>query len=157
IDLQQLDLAQITHVFDFGQITGRLDGDIHDLKLVDWKPTTFSARLSADDGGKISQHAIQSLTSVGGGGIAGGLQGMALRLFKTFSYSKIELGCTLANGVCAMNGIVPDPDPDDNGYTIVAGSGLPHITVIGHEPSVDWATLVARLKAATQGQGPVVN
>ncbi|HET7931365.1 MAG TPA: hypothetical protein VFL63_08270, partial [Rhodanobacteraceae bacterium] len=47
IDLQQLDLAQITHVFDFGQITGRLDGDIHDLKLVDWKPTTFSARLSA--------------------------------------------------------------------------------------------------------------
>jgi hypothetical protein len=156
IDLQQLDLAQITNVFDFGQITGRLDGDIHGLKLVNWKPIAFSARLSADAGGKISQHAIQSLTSVGGGGIAGGLQGMALRLFKTFNYSKIELGCTLANGVCAMRGIVPDPDPDDHGYTIVAGSGLPHITVIGHEPSVDWATLVARLKAATQGEGPVV-
>ncbi len=156
IDLQQLDLGQLTNVFDFGQITGRLDGDIHGLKLVSWKPTAFTARLSADDGGKISQHAIQSLTSVGGGGIAGGLQGMALRLFKTFHYSKIELGCTLANGVCAMRGIVPDPDPDANGYTIVAGSGLPHITVIGHEPSVDWATLVARLKAATQGQGPVV-
>lgn len=156
IDLQQLDLAQITNVFDFGRITGRLDGSIHGLKLVNWKPATFTARLTADHGGKISQHAIQSLTSVGGGGIAGGLQGMALRLFKNFNYARIELGCTLANGVCTMSGILPDPAPDDNGYTIVEGSGLPHITVIGHEHSVDWATLVGRLKAATQGQGPVV-
>ncbi len=156
IDLQQLDLAQLTHVFDFGQISGRLDGAIHDLTLVDWKPTAFTARLTADGGGKISQHAIQSLTRVGGGGIAGGLQGMALRLFKTFHYAKIGLGCTLADGVCTMSGIVPDPNPDQGGYTIVEGSGLPRITVIGHQRSVDWATLLARLEAATSGEGPVI-
>ena len=156
IGINKLDLAQITSVFSFGEITGRMDGDINGLKLVDWKPVAFAADLTANDGGKISQHAIKSLTEVGGGGIAGGLQGMALRLFKTFGYSRIGLSCTLAQGVCTMGGIRPDPDPSDSGYTIVEGRGLPHITVIGHQREVDWATLVNRLKSATEGNGPVI-
>lgn len=156
IDMDQLDLAQLTGVFGFGQITGRMDGDIHGLELVDWKPVAFNADLTANGGGKISQNAIKSLTQVGGGGIAGGLQGMALRLFKTFGYSRIGLSCTLVKGVCSMGGISPDPDADGNGYTIVEGSGLPHITVIGHERAVDWATLVGRLKSVTEGNGPVI-
>ncbi|HVU81115.1 MAG TPA: hypothetical protein VHD89_03825 [Rhodanobacteraceae bacterium] len=157
IDMDQLDLAQLTGVFGFGQITGRMDGDIHGLKLVDWKPVTFDADLTANGGGKISQNAIKSLTEVGGGGIAGGLQGMALRLFKTFGYSRIGLSCKLANGVCSMGGISPDPNPNDSGYTIVEGSGLPRITVIGHERAVDWVTLVSRLKSVTEGNAsPVI-
>lgn len=157
LDLQQLDLAQLTGVFDFGQITGRLDGGVHGLELVGWKPVAFNADLTADGGGRISQHAIKSLTEVGGGGIAGGLQSMALRLFKTFGYARIGLSCVLANGVCTMGGVSPDPDPNDGGYTIVEGSGLPRITVIGHQHAVDWATLVGRLKSATEGNGPVIN
>lgn len=156
VDMRQLDLAQITSVFDFGQITGRMDGDVRGLKLVDWKPVAFSADVTANGGGKISQHAIKSLTEVGGGGIAGGLQGLALRVFKTFHYSRIGLSCALSNGVCTMGGISPDPDPNDNGYTIVEGSGLPRITVIGHQHAVDWATLLGRLKSATEGSGPVI-
>ena len=156
VDMQQLDLAQLTGVFGFGEITGRMDGDIHGLQLVDWKPTAFEANLTANQGGKISQNAIKSLTEVGGGGIAGGIQGMALRLFKTFGYSRIGLSCKLVDGVCGMAGITPDPDPDEPGYTIVEGSGLPHITVIGHEHKVDWATLVSRLKSVTQGNAPII-
>ena len=156
VDMDQLDLAQLTGVFGFGEITGRMEGDIHGLQLVDWKPTAFDADLTANQGGKISQNAIKSLTEVGGGGIAGGLQGMALRLFKTFGYARIGLSCKLVNGVCSMSGITPDPDPDEPGYTIVEGSGLPHITVIGHEHKVDWATLVSRLKSVTQGNAPII-
>ena len=156
IDMDGLDLAQLTGVFGFGQITGRMDGGIHGLELAGWKPTAFDANLTANQGGKISQNAIKSLTEVGGGGIAGGIQGMALRLFKTFGYSRIGLSCKLVNGVCSMGGITPDPDPGDHGYTIVEGSGLPHITVIGHERQVDWATLVSRLKSVTEGNAPVI-
>lgn len=156
VDMQQLDLAQLTGVFGFSEISGKMDGSIHGLQLTNWKPVAFTADLTANNGGKISQNAIKSLTEVGGGGIAGGLQSMALRLFKRFDYAKLGLSCTLANGVCAMGGIQPDPDPDDHGYTIVEGSGLPRITVIGHERGVDWATLVGRLKAVTHGQAPVI-
>ena len=43
-------------------------------------------------------------------------------------------------------------DSSNGGYTIVEGSGLPRITVVGHQREVDWPVLVARLKAATEGK-----
>lgn len=156
VDIRQLDLALLTGVFDFGSITGRLDGKIDNLNLVDWKPVAFDAALHADGGGRISQRALQSLTEVGGGGIAAGLQGLALSLFKTFGYSRIGLTCVLKAQVCMMGGIDSAASPQGGGYTIVDGKGLPHISVIGHQREVDWPTLVDRLKAATENGGPVI-
>ena len=150
--LQQLDLAAITSVFDFGSISGRLDGSIDGLRLVNWSPVAFKASLLAGSGGRISQRAVNNLTTVGGGGIAGGLQGMVLKLFKTFGYSRIGLNCTLQGAVCKMSGLNSDSD----GYTIVEGSGLPHLQVIGHQTQVDWPTLVTRLTDAIHGASPVV-
>ena len=152
VSLRQLDLGAITSVFDFGSITGRLDGSIDDLRLVDWSPVAFKASLLADSGGRISQRAVNNLTSVGGGGVAGGLQGAVLKLFKTFSYSRIGLNCTLRGSVCQMSGLESDGD----GYTIVQGRGLPHLEVIGHQHRVDWPTLVTRLEAAVNGPAPEV-
>ena len=153
IALKQLDLAAITSVFDFGGITGRLDGSIDNLRLVNWTPVAFKASLLAGSGGRISQRAVNNLTSVGGGGIAGGLQGAVLKLFKTFGYKQIGLNCTLQGTVCKMSGLEPAGD----GYTIVEGSGLPHLQVIGHQTQVDWSTLVRRLREAVNGAGPQIH
>ncbi|WP_448101747.1 hypothetical protein [Luteibacter jiangsuensis] len=152
VALRRLDLALLTSVFDFGSMTGRLHGSIDDIRLVAWAPKAFKASLVADEGGRISQKAVNSLTSVGGGGIAGGLQGTVLKLFKTFGYKRVGLSCTLKNDVCSMGGLGPAKD----GYAIVEGSGLPRLNVVGHQREVDWPTLVRRLKAATEGDGPVV-
>ncbi|EIL88286.1 hypothetical protein AB7849_13760 [Rhodanobacter sp. 115] len=152
VSLKQLDLAAFTSVFDFGSITGRMDGHINNLRLVDWTPVAFQASLLAGGGGRISQRAVNNLTTVGGGGIAGGLQGAVLKLFKNFSYKRIGLNCTLQANVCQMGGLDSSPD----GYTIVEGSGLPHLEVIGHQTRVDWPTLVRRLKAAVEGSGPEI-
>jgi hypothetical protein len=153
IALKQLDLGAITSVFDFGSITGRLDGSIQDLRLVDWTPMAFKASLLAGSGGRISQRAVNNLTSVGGGGIAAGLQGAVLKLFKTFGYQRIGLNCTLQGTVCMMSGL----EPTDGGYTIVDGSGLPRLHVIGHQTEVDWPTLVKRLQDAISGSGPEIH
>lgn len=152
IAFSQLDLAAVTSVFDFGSITGRLDGAINNLRLVNWSPVAFDARLLADDGGRISQRAVNNLTSVGGGGIAAGLQGAVLKLFKTFGYKRIGLNCSLRGAVCTMSGLESTGD----GYTIVEGSGLPRLQVIGHERQVDWPTLVKRLQEAINGNGPEI-
>ncbi|MGC1548929.1 MAG: hypothetical protein WA777_10405 [Rhodanobacter sp.] len=152
ITLNQIDLAVLTNVFDFGNINGRLDGRIDGLRLVSWTPVAFKASLLAAGGGRISQRAVNNLTTVGGGGMAGGLQGAVLKLFKNFGYKRIGLNCTLQADVCHMGGLDSDPD----GYTIVEGSGLPHLQVIGHQAEVDWPTLVRRLKAATEGNGPEI-
>jgi len=152
VALRRLDLALLTSVFDFGSMTGRLHGSIDGIRLVAWAPTAFKASLIADEGGRISQRAVNNLTTVGGGGIAAGLQGAVLKLFKTFGYNRIGLNCTLVGTVCHMSGLENTGD----GYTIVEGSGLPHLQVIGHQHEVDWPTLVSRLKAATEGGGPQV-
>jgi len=152
IALRQLDLTLLTSVFDFGSITGRLNGALDDMRLVAWKPAAFKASFVANDGGRISQKAVNNLTAVGGGGIAGGLQGTVLKIFKTFGYKRIGLTCALKGDVCSMGGLGNAKD----GYTIVEGSGLPRLTVVGHQREVDWPTLVRRLQAATEGGGPVV-
>lgn len=152
VALRNLDLSKMTSVFDFGSITGRLRGGIDDLRLVAWQPSAFKASLVADQGGRISQKAVNNLTSVGGGGIAGGLQGTVLKLFKTFGYKRIGLSCTLKGDVCTMGGLGTTKD----GYTMVEGSGLPHLTVVGHQREVDWPTLLRRLQAATKGDGPTI-
>jgi hypothetical protein len=153
ITLRQLDLGAMTSVFDIGSITGRMDGSIQNLRLVNWNPMAFDARLLAGSGGRISQRAVNSIVSVGGGGIAAGLQGAMLRLFKNFSYKRIGLNCVLQGSVCRMSGL----DSDGDGYTIVEGSGLPRLQVVGHQTQVDWPTLVRRLKAATESGGPEVH
>ncbi|MEO6799540.1 MAG: hypothetical protein ABI178_06360 [Rhodanobacter sp.] len=153
ISLKQLDLGAITSVFDFGSITGRMDGSIEGLRLVNWNPVAFKASLLAGSGGRISQRAVNNLTSVGGGGIAAGLQGAVLKLFKTFGYKQIGLNCTLQGTVCKMSGL----EPTNDGYTIVQGSGLPHLHVIGHQSEVDWPTLVKRLEDAIHGAAPEIH
>ncbi|MEP6897152.1 MAG: hypothetical protein ABI870_01365 [Rhodanobacter sp.] len=155
IHLQKLDLAAITSVFDFGSMTGSLDGQVGDLRLVNWNPVAFKASLLAGNGGRISQRAVNNLTTVGGGGgggIAAGLQGAVLKLFKTFGYKRIGLNCTLQGSVCQMSGLEPDGD----GYTIVEGSGLPRLQVVGHQAQVDWPTLVQRLRDAINGAAPEI-
>ena len=159
IDFDDIDLLALTEVFDFGSITGRLDGYIHDLRLVDWTATAFDAELRTDRKPgvrqRISQRAVQSISSVGSGGGFGlaGIQGKLIGFFDDFGYARIGISCRLANEVCQMGGL----HSAGNAFTILQGSGLPRLTVIGHNRSVDWPTLVERLVAVGKGEvKPVV-
>lgn len=158
IEFSGLDLAPLTGAFGFGEITGRLDGHIRNLRLLDWQPVAFDAAFNTvkrrDVKRRISQRAVHDLTEVGGGGIAAGLQNQVLKAFSNFGYARIGLSCVLADDVCRMGGVGPAAK---GGYTIVEGAGLPQVNVIGHQQRVDWPVLVARLKAATEGQMPVID
>lgn len=151
-----LDLQPLTAAFGFGEITGRLDGTVRNLRLVDWTPVQFDADFHSRPGFKgnkrISQRAVQDLSNVGGGGLVAGLQNTVLKMFSSFSYARLGLQCRLRENVCQMDGV----GSAGQGYTIVEGSGLPRITVVGFARRVDWPVLLQRLKAATEGQMPVV-
>ena len=159
IVLDDMNLQSLTEVFGFGEITGALDGSIRQLRLVDWSPQAFDADLHTDPQwrGKrrISQRAVQDLSSVGGagGGLGDSLQAQALKLFDDFGYRRIGIRCTLAENVCDMDGL----GSAGNGFIIVQGSGLPRLTVVGFNRRADWSTLVERLVAVTQGESkPVI-
>lgn len=151
VRFQDIDLAPLTGAFGFGEITGRLDGRIRDLRLIDWTPVAFDARLLTDrnwEGSRrISQRAVQDISDLGGSGLVAGLQARLLRAFDDFGYDRIGIGCMLKDNRCAMTGLKKRGD----GYVIIDGRGLPRIEVVGFRRSVDWPTLVSRLKDATEG------
>ena len=156
--IDDLDLLALTEVFDFGSITGRLDGTIDALRLVDWSVTAFDAQLHTDKPPRgvrqrISQRAVQSISSVGDSSFVSSLQGKLIGLFDDFGYRRIGIGCRLANEVCEMTGLRSAGDT----FTIVDGAGIPRLTVNGIHRRVDWPTLVERLAAASKGDvAPVV-
>ena len=158
IGIEDLDLESLTKVFGFGQITGALDGSIMGLRLVDWNAQGFEADLHTDPSWRgrqrISQRAVQDLSSVGGGGGLGdSLQAQALKLFEDFGYRRIGISCRLAEQVCDMDGL----GSAGAGFIIVEGSGLPRLTVVGYNHRVDWPTLVERLVSVTQGESkPII-
>jgi hypothetical protein len=152
IRARNLDLELITRAFEFGTITGRLDGDITGLRTFGWTPVAFDARFATPPGDRsrhrISQRAVQNLSNIGGGGgggVAAALQTGLLRFFDTFRYDRIGLACRLENDVCRMSGV---GDAKDGGYYIVKGSGLPRIDIIGNQSRVDWPRLSAQIGAA---------
>jgi hypothetical protein len=153
--LKDLDLHELTQTFSFGNIEGRVGGEIRDLELIDWSPTRFDAYLGTPEGfsgrRRISQTAVNELAAVGGGPAAGLSKGM-LGIFEQFPYRRLGIGCKLERGVCTMRGVAPAK----RGYYLVEGRGLPRIDVIGFADQVDWEVLVARLIAATRGGMPVV-
>ena len=150
--VEDIDLLALTEVFDFGSISGRLDGRIDQLRLVDWTVTAFDAQLRTDPTHdtrqRISQRAVQSISSVGDASIVSSLQGQLIGLFDDFGYRRIGIGCRLANEVCTMSGL----HSAGENFTIVEGSGLPRLTVVGIHGNVDWPTLVERLAAVAGGE-----
>ncbi len=151
IAMQGLDLQALTGVFDFGSIGGRLDGRIAGLRLVDWSPAEFDAEFHTVPAPgvrqRISQRAVQNISSVGDASFVGSLQGRLIGFFDDFGYARIGISCRLRNEVCEMGGLRSAGD----GFTIVEGAGVPRLDVVGFNRRVDWPTLVERLAAVGKG------
>ena len=155
VDIQSLSLDALTGAFSFGNIQGRLQGQVNGLILKDWKPTTFDARFATPDDDnsrhRISQRAVENLSSLGGA--SGVLSSTFMRIFKEFSYRRIGISCRLLNGVCEMGGVAPA----DRGYYLVEGGGLPpRINVLGFNRIVDWEVLLNRVQQIVSTEGPVI-
>jgi hypothetical protein len=147
VDIQDIDLAQLTDRFSFGRIEGRLGGKIHGLELQAWQPVYFEAELATPEDDRtrhrISQRAVDNLGFIGGGSTAA-LSGGFLRFFQEYSYGRIGISCRLYNGACELGGVEETGD----GFLILTQGGLlpPWIEVKGTGRSIGWHDLVQGLK-----------
>ncbi len=149
VEMRNLDLGALTRTFSFGAIEGKLDVDVRQLELNNWQAVKFDANMRSSAGRypkKISQRAVENISSLGGPGASLAIQRSFLRFFKEFNYEKIGLSCRLINGTCLMDGVESTPQ----GYVIVKGSGVPAITVMGYNHNVNWLELGTRIKRITQ-------
>ncbi len=156
IHMRNLDLGTLTRTFSFGAIEGKLDGDVNNLRLANWKPVNFDASFYSSPGKypkKISQRAVENISSLGGASAAAAIQRSFLRFFDQFNYSRLGLSCKLRGDHCTMDGIESTGDA----YVIVKGSGVPSITVLGYNRNVSWGELLERLKRVTAGNSkPII-
>ena len=152
LEATNLDLEMLTSTFSFGQISGRLDGFVHDLRMLDWQPVAFDAwfgtPLNQGRSKGISRQAVNHLTTLGGGSATTALTSPILRMFNNFSYRRLGLGCRMQNNVCDVRGV----SEDDVSVLIMEGAGVPKITIRAFNRRVDWPQMVAHLKAATGGE-----
>ena len=156
IELKNLDLKSLTETFSFGEITGKMNGKIDDIKFVSWSPVQFDAWFGTPENDhsrhRISQTAVDNLTQVGNG-TSNVLSKSFLKFFDSFGYDKLGIGCTLKNNTCKMHGV----GSSGNGFYIVKGSGIPRIDIIGFTDEVSWSVLTARLKRVIKTQDIIVN
>jgi len=148
-----IDLETLTRAFSFGRIEGRLDGRIDGLQLESWRPVAFDAVFATpeDDNSRhrISQKAVDNISSIGGGGVGGALSRSFLRFFKDFPYDRLGIRCRLERGICDMGGVAAAPQ----GYYLVKGRLIPpRLDVIGYADRVNWDTLIAQIMAVTARQ-----
>lgn len=151
VTLTNLDLEQVTSAFSFGQIAGRLDGYVRDLRMLDWKPVAFDAWLGTparqERANEISRQAVNRLTKIGGGNATAALSSPLMRMFSNFSYRRLGLGCSLANNVCQLRGL----GDEGAGVLILEGAGLPKITIRAFNRSIDWPQMLSNLLAISEG------
>ena len=156
LEMQRLDLGDLTRTFSFGAIEGKLDGSVKQLELSNWQPVAFDADLHSSPGKyrkKISQRAVENISALGGAGAVAAIQRSVLRFFDEFNYADLGWRCQLRNDICTMSGV----EYTNQGYVIVKGSGIPAITVMGYNHKVGWSDLLARLKRVTEGNStPVI-
>jgi hypothetical protein len=149
VEVENLDLELLTSTFSFGQISGRLDGYVRDLRMLDWKPVAFDGWLGTPGtqrGSKgISRQAVNTLTTLGGGSATTALTSPLMRLFSNFSYKRLGLGCIMQNNICEIRGV----SEDDTSVLIMEGAGVPKITIRAFNRRVDWPQLLAQLVAAS--------
>jgi len=143
IEFKHLNLHQITSTYDFGDITGVLNGYVNDLRITNWKTDRLEAYFETEKikGIKqtISQKAIDNISSIGG--IQGALSRSFLRYFDYFKYRHIGIGCILRNSICEMKGV---KNTDDK-YHLIEGKGLPSINIYGYRKFIDWEIFLDRL------------
>ncbi len=156
LEMRHVDLGQLTDTFSFGSITGFIDGDVKGLELAAWRPQRFDAKISSSPGDykkRISQRAVQNISSLGGAGAGAAIQRSFLGFFNDFGYDRLGWSCLLVAGVCEMGGV----EKTATGYVIVKGGGIPAINVMGYNHRVNWEELVTRLKRVTEGNSkPVI-
>jgi len=156
MEIDNLDLYEITQKFEMGGMEGRVSGFIKNLYLENWEPVTFYAWLGTpendDSTHKISQKAVENIASIGGGGAADVISKGFLRFFDTFGYDRLGFGCYLHQGVCQLMGV----EAAEQGYYIVKGGGIPRIDIMGYNPQVDWKVLMERLSRITSTEDIIV-
>ncbi len=150
LQLNRMNLEEMTAAVKFGTISGFLDVNVEGLVMERWQPVEMDARVITSAGDfrkRVSQRAVQNISSIGGASAGAAIQRSFLGFFETFGYDRIGLSCRLRNGICEMGGV----EAAAGGYALIKGGGVPSVNVVGYNRFVGWQELLDRIQAVIDG------
>ncbi|HZD41300.1 MAG TPA: hypothetical protein VE131_11295, partial [Terriglobales bacterium] len=155
--LRDLRFEQISDTFEFGRISGILEGNIHNLVITAGQPSAFTADIHTVKRSGSSQwinvEALNKLTVLSSGDRASPVfRGLAV-FFENFRYDKMGFKATLRNDHLTLHGI-----ESKNGQEfLVVGTVLPPtVNVISHTQKIAFSELVRRLERIKASAQPKI-
>ncbi|MFQ5442352.1 MAG: hypothetical protein ACE5EB_06480 [Thermodesulfobacteriota bacterium] len=147
VELKDIDMGKVTATFEFGHITGILQGYVRDLEIVNGQPEAFVIKMETVKRRGVSQRistsALEKISILGTGGGASVLNRGIYRLFKEYRYEKMGFKGRLKNDKFLLIGIETE---GDKGYIIKGGFLPPRVDVISYTQNISFKELVERLK-----------
>lgn len=144
--LRGINLEQASKTFQFGRISGVLEGSITDLVITDGQPAQLRADLHSVDRGteqRISVEALNKITVLSSGENAGAVYGGLAGFFDSFRYSKLGFKAALRNDKLTLRGI----ESRDGKEFLVVGSLLPPtVNIISYTQEISFGELLRRLQ-----------
>jgi hypothetical protein len=147
IDIREIDLGKISETFDFGHISGILQGSVKDLVITEGQAERFKASFETVKrkgiSQKISVKALKKISILGSGSSASILDRGIYRLFKEYRYEKIGFKAFLKNDNLRILGI---ESREGIGYLVKGSLIPPKVDVINYTQKISFQELVKRLK-----------
>jgi hypothetical protein len=154
---QNINLEQASETFEFGRISGILEGTVSDLVITNGQPAQLRADLhTVERPGSsqwISVEALNKITVLSSGGDGSLVYGGIAGLFDNFRYSKMGFKASLKNDKLTLRGI----ESRDGKEFLVVGSLLPPtVNVISHTQQIGFRDLLKRLEQIRQSDKPQI-
>lgn len=147
-DWREIDLAQVTHTFDFGTMSGIVEGELVDCEIFRDVPIRFRGRLQSvpHEGVKqrISLKAVNNIAIVGTGSGLGFLDSGLRRFIDSYAYRGIGVEMVLSQDHFLLRGLERRGDRE----LFVKGRFPLRLDVVNVDPgmTVSFRTMIQRLR-----------
>jgi hypothetical protein len=147
LEFKDIALRSLTDTFEFGHISGILQGSVEDLVMVNGQPESFVAQVETVKtrgvSQKISVEALEKISILGTGSPSRILSRGVYQFFKEYNYSKMGFTGKLKNDNFLLLGI---ETMEGKGYLVKGTLLPPKVDVITYTQNVSFKEMVKRLK-----------
>lgn len=151
IELEGIDLGMLTSTFDFGHISGIVQGSVQDLVIVNGQAERFKASLETVKKKGIKQRvnvkALKKISILGTGSSVTVLDRGIYQFLKEYRYEKMGFKAHLRNDNLLLLGI---DNRGNKSYLVKGGILPPKVDVINYNQNISFKEMVKRLKRIKQ-------
>lgn len=147
VRLEEINLERASETFEFGRLSGILQGSVTDLVITHRQPAEFKAEVYSiprDGVGQwISVEALNKITILSSGSGAVSLYGGLAAFFDYFRYSKLGFKASLKNDKLTLRGV---ETKDGQDYLVVGSFFPPTVNIVSHTQEIGFSELMRRVE-----------